>query len=105
MPSTLNFTPSGQVSPTNSETLVECLRERQRRAASLLKRLSVRERQVVEMVAQGLPNKTVAIRLQLSIKTVEKHRGNSMRKLQLQTTCDLHRFWFQLTWDEDLLTS
>ena len=59
-----------------------------------------RERQVMQLVTSGLPNKTVALQLQLSVQTVEKHRGRLMKKLRLQSMCELFRFWFVLTWDE-----
>ncbi len=57
---------------------------------------------VMQLVTSGLPNKTVAHQLQLSVKTVEKHRGRLMKKLRLHSMCELFRFWFVLTWDEML---
>ncbi|MCX7401481.1 MAG: LuxR C-terminal-related transcriptional regulator [Planctomycetales bacterium] len=38
------------------------------------------ELQVMPLVTSGLPNKTVAHQLQLSVKTVEKHRGRLVKK-------------------------
>jgi two-component system response regulator DctR len=66
----------------------------------MLSCLTIRERQVMQLVTSGLPNKTVAHQLQLSVKTVEKHRGRLMKKLRLHSMCELFRFWFVLTWDE-----
>ncbi len=90
------------VSEVSSEELVRRLRERQREAAQQYTCLTTRERQVLQMVTEGLPNKTVARALQISIKTVEKHRSSVMRKLRLRSVCDLLRFWFALTWDDSL---
>jgi DNA-binding NarL/FixJ family response regulator len=48
-----------------------------------------RERQVLTCIAQGLPNKLIARNLGLSVKTVEKHRSNLMRKLSLHNTAEV----------------
>jgi len=106
-------TPAGNTAVENvkaagmmsSEELVSKLRDRQQKAAQMLNRLTPRERQVMQLVTTGLPNKTVAMQLNLSIKTVEKHRGSIMRKLQLRSICDLLQFWFTLTWDKAVETS
>jgi DNA-binding NarL/FixJ family response regulator len=45
--------------------------------------LTHREREVLKLVAEGHPNKYIAGYLSLSIKTVEKHRSNLMKKLDL----------------------
>lgn len=45
--------------------------------------LTHREREVLKLVAEGHPNKSIADYLCLSIKTVEKHRSNLMKKLDL----------------------
>lgn len=88
-------------SPVNcSDDAVQRLRDQQREAARMLACLTKRERQVMQLVSSGLPNKTVARQLQLSVKTVEKHRGRLMKKLRLQSMCELFRFWFVLTWDQ-----
>lgn len=54
--------------------------------------LSTRERQVLELVADGHTNQEVADRLFLSVKTVETHRSRLMRKLGLTTRADLIRY-------------
>lgn len=51
--------------------------------------ISVREREVVQLLAEGLNNKEVADRLNLSVKTVETHRANIMKKLGLKNIADL----------------
>lgn len=46
-------------------------------------RLTVREREVIKLVAEGYKNREIATHLKLSIKTIEKHRSNLMSKLNL----------------------
>lgn len=46
--------------------------------------LSPREREIVELVAQGLPNKTISVRLSLSENTVRNHLSNIMDKLGMK---------------------
>ena len=46
-------------------------------------RLTVREREVIKLVAEGYKNREIAMHLKLSIKTIEKHRSNLMSKLNL----------------------
>jgi len=54
-------------------------------------RLTQRERQVMEMVVSGRPNKTVAQEFGLSEKTVEVHRSKVMEKMRAQSLADLIR--------------
>jgi DNA-binding NarL/FixJ family response regulator len=51
-----------------------------------------RERQVLKLVAEGRPNKYIAVYLCLSVKTVEKHRSNLMKKLDLHNAASLTAF-------------
>ena len=51
--------------------------------------LTEREREVMKLVAEGHPNKYVAEYLSLSVKTVEKHRSNLMKKLDLHNSSTL----------------
>ena len=51
-----------------------------------------REREVLTRVALGRSNKLIARELDLSVKTVEKHRANLMRKLTLHNTAAVTRF-------------
>jgi DNA-binding NarL/FixJ family response regulator len=55
-------------------------------------RLTVREAEVLQMVAEGSANKQVAAALGISIKTVEKHRQHLMDKLGIHDTAGLTRF-------------
>ena len=54
--------------------------------------LTPREREIVQLVAEGKSNKEVADALDISIKTVETHRANIMSKLDLRSIADLVRF-------------
>jgi DNA-binding NarL/FixJ family response regulator len=54
--------------------------------------LTLRERQVLKLVAEGHPNRWIAEYLCLSMKTVEKHRSNLMKKLDCHNTANLTRF-------------
>ncbi len=51
--------------------------------------LTPREREVIQLVAEGKSTKEVAIALSLSVKTAETHRTNLMRKLDLHSVADL----------------
>src|SRR3970282_730175 len=55
----------------------------------LASRLTPREREVVQLLAEGKSNKEVAARLGISVKTAEAHRGNIMRKLNLHSVTEL----------------
>jgi DNA-binding NarL/FixJ family response regulator len=55
-------------------------------------RLTPREREVVQLLAEGKSSKEVAIVLSLSVKTAETHRTNVMRKLDLHSVADLVRY-------------
>jgi two-component system, NarL family, response regulator NreC len=54
--------------------------------------ITQRERQVLTRIAAGQSNKVAARELNLSVKTVEKHRSNLMRKLGLHNAADVTRF-------------
>jgi DNA-binding NarL/FixJ family response regulator len=55
-------------------------------------RLTTRESEVLQLVAEGSPNKEVATKLGISIKTVEKHREHLMAKLDIHDTAGLTRY-------------
>jgi DNA-binding NarL/FixJ family response regulator len=54
--------------------------------------LTSRERQTIQLLTEGKSNKEAAAVLGLSVKTVEAHRSNVMRKLRLRTFTDLVRY-------------
>jgi DNA-binding NarL/FixJ family response regulator len=54
--------------------------------------LTGREREVIQLLAEGKTSKEVAVALRLSVKTAETHRTNLMRKLDLHSVADLTRY-------------
>ncbi len=55
-------------------------------------RLTSREREILQLFAEGKSSKEVASSLNISVKTADTHRANIMRKLQLHTRTDLVRY-------------
>lgn len=55
-------------------------------------RLTTREREVVQLLAEGKTSKEVASALGISVKTAETHRANIMRKLELHSVSELVRY-------------
>ena len=55
-------------------------------------RLTVREREIVQLLAEGKSNKEVAAALNISVKTAETHRSRIMAKLQLRSIGELVRY-------------
>lgn len=56
------------------------------------KRLSVREKQVVKLVAEGFKTKEIAEKLEISDRTVSKHRENLMTKMGITSTAELTNY-------------
>lgn len=54
--------------------------------------LTPREREVIQLTAEGGTGPNIAARLNISARTVEMHRANAMRKLGLKTSADLIRY-------------
>lgn len=69
-----------------SSTALSSLRQA---AAKRMKSLTLRERQVVEMVVEGNPNKQIAYVLGISQRTVETHRATAMKKVGARTLSEL----------------
>lgn len=65
------------------------LRPQQERVNSEQHVLTPREREVIQLVAEGKTTKEIATALSLSVKTAETHRTNLMRKLDLHSIADL----------------
>ncbi len=79
----------GYISQAVSGTLVADYREQ---SSNPLDLLSTREREVLQLIAEGKTNKEVATRLNLSVYTVDSHRGKIMEKLNLHSAGELVRF-------------
>jgi two-component system response regulator FixJ len=69
-------------------------RERAKIAAVRLQALTPRERDVLDGLAKGLPNKTIAYSLGISPRTVEIHRANLMSKLEVRSLSEALRLAF-----------
>lgn len=79
----------GYISPAVSGTL---LNDFHGNAVAPVDRLSPREREILQLIAEGKTNKEIATRLNLSVYTVDSHRGKVMEKLNLHSTGELVRF-------------
>lgn len=63
--------------------------------------LSDRESEVLRLIAFGYSNKDIAGRLELSVKTVEAHKANAMRKLGISSRIDIVRYAILQNWLQD----
>jgi DNA-binding NarL/FixJ family response regulator len=54
--------------------------------------VTAREREIIQLIAEGKSNKNAALALSISVKTIEAHRANIMRKLHLHSVSDLVRY-------------
>ncbi len=77
---------SALISPEAVESYI------QRRGGPALERLTTREREVLQLIAEGHTNRQIAGELNISTKTVEKHRSNLMTKLNIHDLASLVRF-------------
>lgn len=81
-------------SPGVAQPLVESYLQgmRERAPADPYEQLTEREKQVLQLLAQGKSNKEVAALLHLSVHTVETHRSRLMQKLELHNTAEIVLF-------------
>jgi two-component system, NarL family, response regulator NreC len=79
----------GYISPAVSGALLSDYRQNVTDPVDLLTK---REREVLQLIAAGKTNKEVAAQLNLSVYTVDSHRGKIMEKLNLHSTGELVRF-------------
>ena len=82
-------------SPAISKRLLDQYREAFLRGVPVRKRtdlLTSRESEVLQLIAEGKPNKQIAADLCISIKTVEKHRQQVMNKLNIHDVAGLTRY-------------
>lgn len=86
------------LSPPLSEWAIEAFLQRAMSAALGIDRycmLTAREQEVLLLIVQGHTNAAIATQLSISPRTVETHRVNLMRKLDLHTQADLIRYALQ----------
>ncbi len=79
----------GYLSPGVSDAV---LNDYRRHVTDPIDLLTSREREVLQMIAEGKTNKEIATALNLSVYTVDAHRGRIMEKLNLHSVTDLVRF-------------
>ena len=79
----------GYLSPAVSDSVLSDYRKH---VTDPLDLLSSREREVMQLIAEGKTNKDIATSLNLSVYTVDAHRGRIMEKLNLHSTSELVRF-------------
>ena len=81
------------LSPAIARTVVEdYLGRTPRRRASVFVALTARERQILQLLAEGRSTKHIATDLGLSVKTVETHRANIMKKLGRHSIAELTKY-------------
>jgi two-component system response regulator FixJ len=64
--------------------------------------LSERERQVMHLIAEGKLNKEIAFKLSISMSTVEAHRANIMRKMQVRNLAQLLKLYLKAQFELEL---
>ncbi|MDQ3653048.1 MAG: response regulator transcription factor [Acidobacteriota bacterium] len=75
--------------------------KRAARGASSDAQLSEREAEVLRLIALGYINKEVAARLSLSVKTIEVHKANGMRKMGMKSRVDIVSYALLQGWLQD----
>jgi len=87
------------ISPLLSTQLADLFMQKSRRGAEPLtsprEPLTTREREIIKLIAEGKSSKEVADLLFISSRTVQHHRANIMKKLNLKKTADLVKYALQ----------
>ena len=88
------FSGRSYISPGISEKVIEGYLEGRKsvKSSTSWDTLTQREREILKMIAEGYKNKDIADYLCISAKTVEKHRANLMKKLDLHSASPLTAF-------------
>jgi DNA-binding NarL/FixJ family response regulator len=63
--------------------------------------LSDREAEILRLIAWGHSNKEIAARMEISVKTVEAHKANAMKRLDMHSRIDIVRFALLQGWLQD----
>lgn len=80
------------LTPAVAKYAVEAFREKSEGPVGPLAKLSMRQREILQLVAEGHTTKDIAHRLNLSVKTVETHRSQLMERLDIHDVPGLVRF-------------
>ena len=75
-----------------SPALEKCVVDANNVTSELILHLTPREKEVFRLLGNGLLNKQIAVKLKISVKTVESHRCSIMKKLDMDTPAELVRF-------------
>lgn len=80
------------VSPLVTQNALDLLISRSKPRGQFPDRLTPRQREVLQLAAEGRSRKEIAVILNISVKTVEFHKRNLMQELNLQTVADFTRY-------------
>lgn len=80
------------LSPGISKTLIDEYLQRPDKAKSPLERLTARQREILQLVAEGHTTRRIAELLSVSVKTVETHRAQLMTRLEIRDVAGLVRY-------------
>jgi len=80
------------LSPQMGDLLPDLLRRRREPGGETPEVLTHREREIIKLLAEGKTSKEIAKLLYISLRTVQNHRANIMRKLNLRRTADLVKY-------------
>ncbi len=84
------------LTPAVAKHAIDVIRQRHSGQAGPLERLTPRQREVLQLIAEGHSTKAMADRLNLSVKTVETHRAQLMERLNIHDIAGLVRFAIQV---------
>jgi len=80
------------LTPAVAKYAIEAYREHPEGPSGPLAKLSMRQREILQLIAEGHTTKDIAQRLNLSVKTVETHRSQLMERLEIHDVPGLVRF-------------
>ena len=80
------------LSPNVTEFVLDDYLRRNDASDGALADVTAREREIIQLLAEGNSNKEAAATLGISVKTIEAHRANIMRKLRLRSVTELVRY-------------
>ncbi|MDX1740928.1 MAG: response regulator transcription factor [Rhodothermales bacterium] len=80
------------VGPDVARLFISHIRDSEDQGANPLARLTLRQREIVQLIAEGKRNKDIAAILNVSVKTVESHRANVMEMLDIHDIAGLVKF-------------
>jgi two-component system response regulator NreC len=83
------------LSSSVSEQIIDAVISGTSQEFNMDERISIREREILQLIAEGNSNSQIAKKLVISARTVETHRTNIMRKLELTSQIDILRYAIQ----------